>query len=212
MASLGASLGASQGALAALLLLAVAALLLAWRGRRTLWLPGGPAGKLYRVNNAPGAAEVAARLALLEARARAFLADAERRAPGDARLANIRERWDGTLSETPVGSADVAYSVGKGAISLCVRGPGGGVEGLNTSMFVLLHELAHVATDQYGHSSDFWDNMRFLLELADASGAYEYQRFEAGPPQAYCGTPLTSSPLTCVKDKACASTLPRPAG
>lgn len=177
----------------------------AWPKRMT-WVRSDLTGKMYKVKNVPDAQMVADRLAALELRLVKFLEDAEARAPGDARLANIRKRWDGTLSEVEH-DRDVAYSLGKDSVAVCVRSSSqGALESENTSMFVLLHELAHVATDKYGHDTTFWDNMKFLLEVAEATGFYTYQDFEATS-ASYCGRPLESSPLTCVKTGACTSSL-----
>lgn len=162
-------------------------------------------GKRYRVRNVPGSKLVADRLASLEQRLRKFLNEAETFAPGDHRLKNIRERWNGTLAEIS-DDADVAYSLGKDAISLCVRAKDGSLESENTAMYILLHELAHVATDSYGHKPEFWSNMRFLLELAEATETYTYQDFDAMA-VTYCGRPLSGSPLACVKNGQCASEL-----
>lgn len=164
-------------------------------------------GKKYKVRNVKGAKLVADRLASLELRLRKFLNEAERHASGDHRLRNIRERWNGTLAEIS-DDTDVAYSMGKDAISVCVRSHDGTLESENTAMYILLHELAHVATDTYGHKPEFWSNMRFLLELAEVTGTYAYQDFDAMA-VTYCGRPLSGSPLTCVKNGQCASELRR---
>jgi hypothetical protein len=163
--------------------------------------------KQYTVKNAPGYQAVADRLAFMELRIADFLAKAEAYAPGDPRLANIRRRWNGTLAEAPV-DRDVAFSIGKGDISVCVRREDGSLEPENTTMFVLLHELAHVATDTYGHRPEFWANMQFLMELAEAVGSYTYEDFDARV-SSYCGKPLTGSPLACVKNRRCDSELRR---
>jgi hypothetical protein len=103
----------------------------------------------------------------------------------------------------------VAYSMSKKSIHVCVRRPGGGLESENTTMFVLLHELAHISTDRYGHSPQFWSNMRFLLELAEVTGSYAYQDFD-NEVVTYCGRKLAASPLSCVKNRACRSELKEP--
>lgn len=181
------------------------ALFLAWP-RRLVRVHSTLTGKWYLVrNDAERGQAVADRLALLELRVRRFLHRAQEYAPGDPRLLNIQARWNGSLAETEQ-DADVAYSVGKDAISLCVRAPDGSLESENTSMFVLLHELAHVATNTYGHKPEFWANMRFLLELAEATGTYTYQDFDATK-TTYCGRALAASPLTCVKSGKCRSEL-----
>lgn len=197
--------------MARILAVVVAMVLAAWAAwiawpRTRLLVRSELTGKAYAVRNDGGAQAVADRLAALEVRIREFLDRAEALAPGDPRLRNIRERWDGTLAETAETDVEVAYSVDKVAISLCVRRANGALEPENTSMFVLLHELGHVATDTYGHRRVFWANMRFLLELAEATGSYVYEDFDSVS-TSYCGTPLRDSPLTCVKNRACASEL-----
>lgn len=197
-----------------LVALALAALAL-WRVAasvppRMLAVHSALTNKTYAVKNMAGAQQVADRLALMELRIREFLRLAEAHAPGDPRLRNIRARWRGTLSETPT-DEDVAYSLDKGDIAVCIRGPDGSVEPENTCMFILLHELAHVATDGYGHHPEFWANMKFLLELADVTGAYAYQDFDALR-VSYCGRLLAASPLTCVKNASCPSALKKSLG
>lgn len=162
-------------------------------------------GKEYLVKKAPDAQVVADRLAELEHRMRRLLDGGAALAPDDQRLDAIRRRWDGTLSEVRA-TDEVAFSIDKSAISVCLRDSRGAIEDLNTSMFVLLHELAHVATPDYGHSPQFWANMQFLLELAEALGLYVYENYDAAA-TTFCGHPVGASPLTCVKTGGCASLL-----
>ena len=183
------------------------ALYLAWP-RRMKWVRSDLTGKQYRVKNMQGAEAVADRLAFMELRIRDFLEKAQSYAPGDHRLLNIARRWNGTLSETP-NDEDVAYSIAKDSISVCVRAQDGSLEPENTTMFVLIHELAHIGTDKYGHPPEFWGNMRFLLELAEATKSYSYQDFDSQM-MTYCGRKLAASPLSCIKQGACSSEL-RPA-
>lgn len=160
-------------------------------------------GKEYSVRRAPDSQHVADRLAMLEVRLGTLLDHAARTMPQDPRIAAIRSKWDGTLSEVQT-TEDVAFSVDKSSIHVCVRHRNGHIEDLNATMFVLIHELAHVATRDYGHSPEFWANMRFLLELAERAGVYRYENHESAT---FCGHPLGASPLTCVKNRTCTSTL-----
>ena len=180
------------------------ALYVAWP-RAMVWVRSDLTGKKYLVKNLPGAQRVADRLAFMELRIKDFLGKAEAYAPGDPRLENIRRRWNGTLAETK-NDSDVAYSVGKDSVFVCVRAEDGSLESENTCMFVLIHEFAHLATDEYGHPPEFWGNMRFLLELAEVTGAYSYEDFDAQL-TSYCGRTLAASPLSCVKNGACVSSL-----
>ena len=163
-------------------------------------------GKVYQVRRAPDSQAVADRLATLEANLHRLLDGADRLLPGDPRIRAIRERWDGTLSEVEAAD-EVAFSVDKASIHVCLRDSAGRLEDLNTSMFVLIHELAHVATHDYGHSPEFWANMRFLLEAAERLGLYAYEDYDTSK-ATFCGHPLGSSPLTCVKERSCEPLLP----
>lgn len=162
-------------------------------------------GKEYVVKRAPDSQQMADRLALLEQRLHRLLDGANGMMPNDPRIAAIRERWDGTLSEVEAAD-EVAFSIDKSSIHVCLRDRSGNIENMNTSMFVLLHELAHVATSDYGHTEEFWSNMRFLLELAERHGIYTYETHATAT---FCGHPLGASPLTCVKQRSCESTLQR---
>ena len=162
-------------------------------------------GKQYVVKRAPDSQVMADRLALLEQRMQRLLDGAASLMPDDPRIAAIRRKWDGTLSEVEAAD-EVAFSVDKTSVHVCLRDGTGRIEDLNTSMFVLIHELAHVATEDYGHSTQFWANMKFLLELAEQLGVYRYENYDSAG-TTFCGHPLGTSPLTCVKSRTCDSSL-----
>lgn len=188
--------------------MAILAVLAAWillSRPRMAWTRSS-SGRAVYVRNAEGREEVADRLIQLEDMLRAFLDTAERMQPGDARLRRIRERWDGTLSEIESTRENVAFSIGKAAIVICVRDPADGLARLNTCVFVLIHELAHIASEKYGHTPEFWTNMKFLLELADAAGIYQDGAHDPHD-ETLCGKRVGSSPIACVKKSTCASEL-----
>jgi predicted metal-dependent hydrolase len=87
-----------------------------------------------------------------------------------------------------------SYSVNKGEqIILCLRNKDSLVD-INTMMFVVLHEFAHLATESIGHTTEFWDNFRWILEESINIGIYTKQDFEKKSVE-YCGMDITSSPL-----------------
>ena len=177
-------------------------------GRSTVMKESHVTGKAYLVKNEKGSSAVADRLAEMESHARRFLHAAKAMYPDDARLCNIVKRWNGTLSETPENAKDVAYSISKKSIFICVRAKDGvSIADFNTCIFVLIHELAHVATNNWGHTKQFWANMQFLLEVAESTGFYTYQNFGESR-ETYCGRELTVSPLTCLKQGQCRSQAP----
>lgn len=89
-----------------------------------------------------------------------------------------------------------SYSVNKGEkIFFCLRNKKTDklVE-LNTMMFVAIHELAHLMTEEIGHPPSFWSNFKFLLRVAINQNVYKYVDFNAYPKE-YCGIKITDTPL-----------------
>ena len=103
---------------------------------------------------------------------------------------------------SPLNSSGVtSYSEDKKKLILCLRKKVPNEQGvyelhdINTMMFVVLHELAHMCNDQWGHSkeSNFWVLFKFLLVNSVECGIYEPVNY--GPtPIVYCGLPLTYNP------------------
>ena len=86
-----------------------------------------------------------------------------------------------------------SYSVNKGEqIILCLRNKDSLVD-INTMMFVVLHEFAHLATESIGHTTEFWDNFRWILEESINIGIYTKQDFEKKSVE-YCGMDIHDNP------------------
>ena len=100
------------------------------------------------------------------------------------------------ITENIPGSVYVAYSVNKGEeLSLCIREKD--TEKFidnNIIIFVAIHELAHIMTPETSHTPLFWDNMKYLLEQASASGIYQPQDYSQNPVN-YCGMDINSTPM-----------------
>jgi len=87
-----------------------------------------------------------------------------------------------------------SYSINKGEqIVLCLRSHNKLMD-LNTMMFVVLHELSHICTLSIGHTPEFWDNFKWILEEAINIGIYKKQDFKLNNVD-YCGMKITDSPL-----------------
>ena len=99
-----------------------------------------------------------------------------------------------TLSETIPGSKYTSYSVNKGEeIAICIRNKDNTFMNINTILFVTLHELAHVMTLSTGHTKEFWNNMKYLLEEAEILNLYKpvnYNKYN----ESYCGMTINSTP------------------
>ena len=101
------------------------------------------------------------------------------------------------ISESNPGNNYTSYSINKGEkIVFCIRAKDGSnaLEDLNTMLFVAIHEIAHLMTKSIGHTTEFWDNMRFLLREAIDMGIYKQVDYNTNPVD-YCGTVINDSPL-----------------
>jgi hypothetical protein len=90
-----------------------------------------------------------------------------------------------------------SYTINKGEeIHLCLREKNTDkiLHDVNTMMFVLLHELAHIMSDTIGHNKEFKDNFIILLKEAHKLGLYDTINY-AKYPKSYCGLKINSSPI-----------------
>ena len=110
-------------------------------------------------------------------------------------IERLKQRYNpGKLSETGLNAEYTSYSVNKGEeISICVRNKDNTFVDINTIMFVVIHELAHVITISIGHTKEFWDNMKYLLEEGEKCGIYKPINYNKYPVE-YCGITITSTP------------------
>lgn len=154
-------------------------------------------GEAYQVQSRPDKQRAADLLADIRERLQQLTRHLEKAEPDDARtrrlVLNFRPE---RISEGPDDSKYTSYSVNKGErLVFCLRQKDAArtLMDLNTMVFVAIHELAHICTVSVGHTPDFWDNMRWLLQHAINIGAYADQDFKK--PKEYCGIQITSSPL-----------------
>ena len=98
------------------------------------------------------------------------------------------------LETIPKAKVPKVLLINKGEqIILCLRNNDKLVD-INTLFFVVLHEFAHLATESIGHTEEFWDNFRWILEEAMNIGLYIKQEFKIKNVE-YCGMTITSSPI-----------------
>jgi hypothetical protein len=114
---------------------------------------------------------------------------------GDERVEMLKQNFrPDKLKEGVDTPGYTSYSINKGEqIVLCLRNKDNLMD-INTMMFVVLHELAHLATKSVGHTDEFWNNFRWILEEAMNIGIYQKQDFKNENVE-YCGMTITSSPL-----------------
>ena len=99
------------------------------------------------------------------------------------------------ISESSGDSIYTSYSVNKGEeIVFCIRSKEGSnqMHPLNLMMYVTLHELAHVACPEYGHTPLFKKIFAFLTNIAIQLQLYRRIDFQNNP-QEYCGMTIGDS-------------------
>ena len=99
------------------------------------------------------------------------------------------------ITENTPGGKYTAYTVNKGEqLSVCLRNilDNSFIDD-NLIYFVSIHEMAHIMTDEIGHTPKFWDNMAYLLEQARIIGFYTPEDYSKNP-KMYCGQLINSTP------------------
>jgi hypothetical protein len=121
--------------------------------------------------------------------------DVDRRKIVDALLNGYNP--DVLTEHIPLGN-ETSYTRNKGeAMRLCLRSKErpGELVSEDTLMFVVLHEISHIAAyDTWGHTPRFWQVFKFILQEAVAAGMYIPVDYAAAPVN-YCGLNLSHNPL-----------------
>jgi hypothetical protein len=72
----------------------------------------------------------------------------------------------------------IGSNVNKGyEIYICLDG-----DDVNSAMYVLIHEIAHMSVTEYDHSDKFWENFKKLKRICVDNGLYEVKGTRT-----YCG-------------------------
>jgi len=102
-----------------------------------------------------------------------------------------------TIKETLPTSEYTAYSENKGEkLAFCLNKKKQNNDNLidsNTLTFVAIHEVAHIMTISVGHTEEFWNNFKFLLENAVELKIYTPVDYKKEP-ENYCGMDITDNP------------------
>jgi len=154
-------------------------------------------GEAYQVQSRPDKQQAADLLSDVRVRLQQLARHLEKSEADDERTQRLVVQFrPDKISEGPDNSKYTSYSVNKGErLVFCIRQKNQErtLMDLNTMIFVAVHELAHICTTSVGHTTEFWDNMRWLLQHAINIGMYADQDFKK--PKQYCGIQITSSPL-----------------
>lgn len=104
---------------------------------------------------------------------------------------SLRENEPESLNKT-------SYTENKGqTIALCIREKESGqnrIQDIDSVKFVMLHELAHIATPEIDHSQSYWNNFRFLLEFTKKYNLYNPRDYFTNSVK-YCGLHVNYTPI-----------------
>ena len=136
----------------------------------------------YLVRNLPDKNKAADLLSLIRQRLITLTEYLRRVYPNDPRTQRLLEKFNpDKLSEGGPNGLYTSYSVNKGEkIVFCIRQRDQQEKllDINTMIFVAIHELAHIMTQSVGHTPEFWNNMKFLLQVATTDlKIYAYQPY-----------------------------------
>lgn len=161
-------------------------------------------GKKYLVRNYEDKQEACDLLARMTRRLKYLVNNLESNMSEEDRKRLRKNFNEDAISESSPGSTYTSYSINKGSkLVFCIRdrekGKPENLVDINTIMFVAIHELAHLATKSIGHTPEFWENMKYLLQTAsklelDNEIIYKPVKYSEKP-QRYCGMTIHSSPL-----------------
>jgi len=98
------------------------------------------------------------------------------------------------IIETDLNSSYTSYSVNKGdELYFCLTSKTTNeLHDINILMYVALHELAHIACPEIGHTPLFKKIFAFLVNISTELNIYKYINYNINPLE-YCGMELNSS-------------------
>jgi predicted metal-dependent hydrolase len=157
-------------------------------------------GNEYRVQNTEDNKESANLLADAITRVKTLLDHLKKSESQDIRTKTLLSRFnpDNITENDPqeMKSGVTSYTVNKGEkIVVCLRQQNNNFVEINTLMYVIIHELAHICDiTSEQHDEKFWNNFEWLLEHSVNIGIYNYIDYSKDQ-EPYCGMNITSNVL-----------------
>lgn len=100
------------------------------------------------------------------------------------------------LQEKPDDEQGTSYTINKGEkMVICLRSPvDQKIYDVNTIMYVVLHELSHIACPEYGHTNLFKMIFVSLIKISNDLGIYHIVNYK-NQPHEYCGITISENLL-----------------
>jgi hypothetical protein len=137
------------------------------------------------------------KLASIEQFITRFISHLRSKIPNDPRVKRLTSRLNNiNIEESELKEGVSSFTVNKGElISVCVRSKENHSQFHNHQLilFVIIHELAHITSETFGHNDEFNKNFKWLLHEAQNVG-YTPVDYSVNP-VTYCGVNVTNNPI-----------------
>jgi len=152
--------------------------------------------RTYLVQKLSGSKQAANMLADINADLTRLITHLLAKYPDDEDIKRLYENYNPeSISEGSPDSGYTSYSVNKGEkLVLCLRQKDDvkAFVDKNIVIYVAIHELGHIMTNEVGHTDGYWKLFKRILLEAVSIGVYTKIDFAAHPVE-YCGITITSS-------------------
>jgi predicted metal-dependent hydrolase len=152
----------------------------------------------YLVRNMKDKDDAANMLAKLRMKLEKICEIMKNKFPDDESVKRMNERFNSdNITESGKNNQYTSYSVNKGEkIVFCIRQKDENetIVDENTLTFVAIHELSHIMTKSVGHTTEFWDNFKRLLNISVENNLYIKEDYSSNPKD-YCGIKVSDSPI-----------------
>jgi hypothetical protein len=125
-----------------------------------------------------------------------FITDLQKKIPNDERVVRLAKGFRRAEIEEAPNDDGSSYTINKGdLVALCLRHKHNDhpFHDNNTLLFVIIHEMSHIASISEGHNSEFVTNFKWLLNEAKLLGYYDPVDYRKSP-MTYCGVKVTNNP------------------
>jgi len=125
-----------------------------------------------------------------------FITDLQNKFPNDERVLRLAKGYRRAEIQEAPNDDGSSYTINKGdLVAICLRHKKSDhpFHDNNTLLFVMIHEMSHIASISEGHNSEFVKNFKWLLQQAKSLGYYEPVNYKKSP-ITYCGVNVTNNP------------------
>ena len=158
-------------------------------------------GKTYCVRDRKLSKEAVEMLSRIDDKCKKLIEYIFKKYPNDESVQRLHKNYQGVkIQETLPTSTLTAYTENKGSrMAFCLNkntkqtSPNNEMINEDLLFFVAMHEISHVMSISVGHTEEFWENFKFILNEAKDANMYKPVNYRKKP-EKYCGMVVDSNP------------------